>query len=891
MSNYPPDQVLSPPDLPLYLESVCKLEPILGVPSDDQVIGIHTVIRVANKVVDVQSVGNPALLNRISEHLFNAQMGKYSKYRSKYPCSIFPMNVTYTPPKLPVHVSVNLEPISGPPSEEQVTNVQNAIRLYQKLTDVPSLFDPQVNAELSQHLFDIQMASYIHRCGQAVPSPRETTPLDPPTNTHSTEQASKETNTSANNAGRGSDTVEPYQSSQLPLDLNLQDAIERSNQIAERANQLAERSNQLIERSNLISDQLSQAIERSSPPADQPTNLAEKLTELLGRISERFDQSSHPIEAVMKSIEKLGDTLKNINKVLVGIQHAIIRSHKGNTVNAVNCLVNEKGDTFMRGGFTFSGLSDIFASQSDTLLPVTVDGVSQYFYISDIWLKHFLHFYNIDGGFWENAQKTGLKEGCEAAARHTLGLYLSSYLGQICYPPELPPFLRNVYDLKPIIGVPSDDETIGIHAVVQAARKASEIPGMHDSGLIMKLTEHLFSAQMARYRNKYSLITFPSDAVYTPPTLPTHISVNLEPISGAPTDSEIIKVQEAFQTYQELRRFPSMFDTQVNMELSQHLFDIQMARYMRVAGESPPNPVPQEIARPEHPAQTPEAYALTEEAIGITNNIGTGANATTVCQGPQSTRGIDVHELMERSNQLAERFNQLLERSNDIAEQRNQTTDQSGSHTFTEQLGHVLERLTQLLEQSHQPVVQSDQLGERFNQLFERFNHLAEQSQQPAQRANELAVQSNELAARANQLSEQANKCGERAGDVLHNINRVLVGIQHATVRNHQGNTFKAADCLVNEKGNTLGQSRATQYATFESFLDELAEQPNCQLPITIEGLSHILRIEDKWLGRFLRFFDIGDQFIESRNSAKLKDGDAASARIVLSRYLSSCLG
>ena len=52
MSNYPADQVLSPPDLPPYLESVYKLEPIVGVPTDDQVIGIHNVIRVANKVVE-----------------------------------------------------------------------------------------------------------------------------------------------------------------------------------------------------------------------------------------------------------------------------------------------------------------------------------------------------------------------------------------------------------------------------------------------------------------------------------------------------------------------------------------------------------------------------------------------------------------------------------------------------------------------------------------------------------------------------------------------------------------------------------------------------------------------------------------------------------------------
>ncbi|KAG8730791.1 hypothetical protein FRC11_005799, partial [Ceratobasidium sp. 423] len=45
--------------------------------------------------------------------------------------------------------------------------------------------------------------------------------------------------------------------------------------------------------------------------------------------------------------------------------------------------------------------------------------------------------------------------------------------GQVCRPPDLPAYLKNVYDLKPIVGVPSDEEVIGIHAVMQAANRAS----------------------------------------------------------------------------------------------------------------------------------------------------------------------------------------------------------------------------------------------------------------------------------------------------------------------------------------------------------------------------------------------------------------------------------
>ncbi|CAE6439895.1 unnamed protein product [Rhizoctonia solani] len=121
---------------------------------------------------------------------------------------------------------------------------------------------------------------------------------------------------------------------------------------------------------------------------------------------------------------------------------------------------------------------------------------------------------------------------------------------QTCSPPALPDYLKNVYDLKPIVGVPSDAEVIEIHAVVHAARKASEIPGMHDPGLLMGLADHLFSAQMARYRKKYSLIIFPSDATYTPPALPAHISITLEPMSGTPSDEYMMKAKEVLRSYQ-----------------------------------------------------------------------------------------------------------------------------------------------------------------------------------------------------------------------------------------------------------------------------------------------------------------------------------------------------
>ncbi|CAE6477836.1 unnamed protein product [Rhizoctonia solani] len=302
---------------------------------------------------------------------------------------------------------------------------------------------------------------------------------------------------------------------------------------------------------------------------------------------------------------------------------------------------------------------------------------------------------------------------------------------QICYPPELPVYLKNVYDLKPIVGAPRDDEVIGIHAVMNAAHRVLGVPGMDDPGSFMKLADHLFSAQMARYRSKYSLITFPSDATYTPPTLPSHVPIHLKPVSGAPSDEDLTKVQDTLQAYQEFTRIPSMFDARVNMELSQHLFDIQMARYIRVAGENQPSLASPAVATAEIPAQSTGQVLDTIDATSAsTNNAGSGSNSVRVDQTPHltsGTPGISASGLVERSNQLAEQSNVLVE---------------------------VLERLTQLVEQSRRPTDQPGQLAMRFNQLFDRFDQLIERFTQPARRANEIAERSNHIAEQASQLTE-----------------------------------------------------------------------------------------------------------------------------------------
>ncbi|CAE6416734.1 unnamed protein product [Rhizoctonia solani] len=858
MSGYPTSQVLYPPDLPTYLENVYKLKPIVGEPSDDEVIGIHAVIRVASKVVDVQGMGDPLLLARLSEHLFNAQM---VKYRVKYLHAVFPEHTTYTPPALPAHVSVNLEPVIGIPSEESLIKVQTAIRSYQRFSDVPSMFDPRVNLELLQHLFDLHMARYTQLASQSQhvsPSQGTTRSSNPARATEATGDLPSVTN----NVGTGAHAIVSDQTFQSAPTIDIRELLERSNQLAERFNQLLERSNELLggstqptdqsniitERFNQVLGRLTQLVEHSCRPAEQSNQLADRFNQLEPtnwlneRInswnnSDRLLRAEYQLAAqTNQPAERLGDILRNINGVLVGIQHAIVRSSKGNTIKALDCLVNDRGETPAIspniGRKTIGWFTDELVSASHRV-PTVINGAAKSPLTPKAWL----------------------------------------------------------------VGVPSDDEVIGIHAVVHAARKALEIPGMHDPGMIMKLGDHLFSAQLARYRRKYSLITFPSDATYTPPVLPTHIPANLDAISGAPSDDEIIKVQDAVQTCQYFRRFPSMFDACLNMELSQHLFDIQMARYMRLTGECTPGSLPQ-VSGPENPIQNREPTSnATGGAINYTNNAGTGA-ALTEEQASRLAPGIDIRELMERSNQLSDQFNKLLKRSNELMDRWAEPPNHSDSPTLTEQFNQVLERFTRVVEQSHQPAERSDRFAERFNLLFERLNHLIEQSTQPMQRVNELSDRANQLLERlnqsferSNQLSEQANKSGERMADVLGDINRVLVGIQHAIVRNHKGNTYKAADCLVNERGDTPAQNKQLGNVSFEWLSGQFGSRSDCQFQVIIEGTPHTLHMDNNWLARLIRFFGVGEKYLEDGASNKFKEGQAGNARVIFGRYLSSCLG
>ncbi|QRW24061.1 hypothetical protein RhiXN_10385 [Rhizoctonia solani] len=410
MPPYVARRVCSPPDLPPYLKNIHELKPIDDIPSDEEFMGIHALIRMASRVVDVPDMGDPVLLARLSEHLFNAQM---VKYQSKYTV-VFPENTTYTPPVLPVHVPVQLEPVIGAPSEEEIIKVQSAIRSYNQFSSIQSMFDPRTDMELSQHLFDIQM-------GKQNDVPNEASVKKPKQSIVQVEE-----NAHTNNIGSGANVIELNRSTHVVHDsgFRVEDVIERSNQLVEQTNQLVERSNQITQVSNRL-------LERYSQATEWPDKTPEKHNEVLERLNGHLEKANQVAVESTKPTERLGDILETINKVLVGIQHAIVRNGKGNSRFALDSLINEKGDTLCKntgGAWSFRNLFR-HAGHNEPSIPIFVNGVMEEFSLPERILGSVLCYHGLGGDLCETGSEVKLKPGTADMARARLSRYWSSCLG------------------------------------------------------------------------------------------------------------------------------------------------------------------------------------------------------------------------------------------------------------------------------------------------------------------------------------------------------------------------------------------------------------------------------------------------------------------------------
>ncbi|CUA76324.1 hypothetical protein RSOLAG22IIIB_12214 [Rhizoctonia solani] len=147
------------------------------------------------------------------------------------------------------------------------------------------------------------------------------------------------------------------------------------------------------------------------------------------------------------------------------------------------------------------------------------------------------------------------------------------------FPPPLPEYLARNHHLEVIAGVPTDEQAKAIHDTIRAVNSVSNVPALYDSKLSTQLAQYLFTIQMAVYRNEYPLSLFPGENTYMPPSVPSHIPISLEPVFGAPSDGQLEAAHNAARTLENLANSP-FFDPTLSVKLSQHVFNIQFARFI-----------------------------------------------------------------------------------------------------------------------------------------------------------------------------------------------------------------------------------------------------------------------------------------------------------------------
>ncbi|CAE7148509.1 unnamed protein product [Rhizoctonia solani] len=164
--------------------------------------------------------------------------------------------------------------------------------------------------------------------------------------------------------------------------------------------------------------------------------------------------------------------------------------------------------------------------------------------------------------------------------------------GTVLIPPRLPAYLSDTHILKQIIGKPTDEDVKAIHAVVRAQSTISHPSIWRSAGYDViqgdyETAIHDFDRPLTTiYRGSYSKTLLPGEKnVYTPPTLPSHVPGTLHQVAGAPSDEEIKLVQETLRGLENLSNSPHLFDPDLSMRLSQHMFNLQFARYMRDSSE------------------------------------------------------------------------------------------------------------------------------------------------------------------------------------------------------------------------------------------------------------------------------------------------------------------
>ncbi|CUA67641.1 hypothetical protein RSOLAG22IIIB_07499 [Rhizoctonia solani] len=523
---------LVPPQLPPFLANVFNLKPIVGNPSRGEVKLVHDAVRALDNFLHTPELRDTDLSIELSQHLFDIQM---VCHRHKYPTSVLPNDVVYDPPTLPSYIPVELKSITGPPSNKEIASVHSALRISESFANVPSIFDSDLHVQLSQHLFDIQLARYVQRstiqramAGISV-SQNQTAPQRDPD---------------------GTDT------SNIPETTS---ATATPGQITEPT----ETQRSILEQSN----SLNEAVSHQNP-------------------NER--DVAHSTELMIEIRNKLDD----ISRILVGTQNSLARGFNSSSPHTYDY----KGIGYDLGAHSLiNNRGEVPEDHNLSTFKSSGNGGTASFSINELpesELARYLRFYSLGEDMIEEGEELKIRSNMINDARAALSrrLYLNRTASTTrendvipLVPPQLPPLLASAFNLKPVFGNPSPQEVKLVHEAVRALNNFPHTSVLRSTDLSVELSQHLFDIQMTCHRHKYPTSALPNDVVYDPPSLPAYIPVELKPVPGPPSNEEVASVHTALRISENFANVPSIFDPDpdIHVQLSQHLFDIQLARHVQ----------------------------------------------------------------------------------------------------------------------------------------------------------------------------------------------------------------------------------------------------------------------------------------------------------------------
>ncbi|KAG8720500.1 hypothetical protein FRC09_009454 [Ceratobasidium sp. 395] len=390
-------------------------------------------------------------------------------------------------------------------------------------------------------------------------------------------------------------------------------------------------------------------------------------------------------------------------------------------------------------------------------------------------------------------------------------------------PPVIPPFMANVVQLAPIEGLPSDEE---VKKVLHAIRLVTELMNGHfempenkNEDLMMELSQHLFEVQMVLT----TCGAYQDTVTYTPPSLPEIFQIQLEAIKGAPSDKQIQSVQAALRKSELTAKIPPMFDADLNMKLSQHLFDIQFERYRRQVAS--PHAAASVIDAAGQGFETPSLLG-SEVGSEVESEVGSEAGTDPDADSPQ-----DANHPERRSTHH---------------EHNVSTVEPTPSASDVRQLSGLLKELI---------------LGAR------AAVHAENQPADPVERTHES------VSTAVKTGFEETNKTLVKICDGLEKIGRIMVGTQHNAARainrsyyGHNSPFSYPRHPLINAKGET----------------PEFTVLPG--LPNITGDPSSYSAYRDI-MAQYLCFYDIGRELIQEGDEPTVKEDKVVEAVQALREY------